>query len=110
MVSKTAMRELMIEQGNKTDQRLIQVMIKEIGVFPPGAIVRLVNGEIAVVKERQENSAYPIVFSFVKTDGMPMLTPVRRDTAKAEFNVDGMVPFSQYKNCISLIRSLWREE
>jgi HD-GYP domain-containing protein (c-di-GMP phosphodiesterase class II) len=107
MVSKAAMRELMLEQGSKTDQRLIQVMIKEVGVFPPGAIVRLLNSEIAVVKERQENSAYPIVYSFIKPDGMPMLTPLRRDTAKAEYNVDGIVPFSQYRGCISLIRSLW---
>lgn len=107
MVSKGAMRELMLEQGNKTDQRLIQVMIKELGVFPPGAIVRLMNKEIAVVKERQENSAYPVVFSFVKADGMPMLTPIRRETVKAEFNVDGIVPFSQHRGCISLIRSLW---
>jgi HD-GYP domain-containing protein (c-di-GMP phosphodiesterase class II) len=107
MVSKGAMRELMLEQGSKTDQRLIQVMIKELGVFPPGAIVRLVNKEIAVVKERQENSAYPIVYSFVKADGMPMLTPIRRETVKADFNVDGIVPFSQYRGCISLIRSLW---
>jgi HD-GYP domain-containing protein (c-di-GMP phosphodiesterase class II) len=108
MVSRAAMRELMVEQGSKTDQRLIQIMIKEVGVFPPGVIVRLVNGEIAVVKQRQEDSTHPIVFSFVKASGMPMLTPVRRDTAKADFNVDGIVPFSQYRNCISLIRSLWR--
>lgn len=110
MVSKGAMRELMLEQGSKTDQRLIQVMIKELGVFPPGAIVRLVNNEIAVVKERQENSAYPVVYSFVKADGMPMLTPIRRETVKAEYNVDGIVPFSQYRGCVSLIRSLWSGE
>ena len=30
-----------------TDQRLIQVMIKELGVFPPGAIVRLISGEMS---------------------------------------------------------------
>ncbi len=108
MVSRAAMRELMLEQGDKADQRLIQVMIKEVGVFPPGAIVRLANGEIGVVKERQENSAYPVVYAFVKPGGMPMLTPVRRETVRAEFNVSGIVPFSQYRNCISLIRGLWR--
>jgi HD-GYP domain-containing protein (c-di-GMP phosphodiesterase class II) len=110
MISKVAMRELMLEQGSKTDQRLIQVMIKEVGVFPPGAIVRLVNNEIAVVKERQQNSAYPIVYSFIKPDGMPMLTPLRRETARPEYNVDGIVPFSQYRGCISLIRSLWSRD
>ena len=107
MISQAAMRELMIKQGNTTDQRLTKIMIKEIGVFPPGAIVRLVNGEIAVVKERQENSAYPIVYSFFKSSGTPMLEPIRRETVKAEFNVDGIVPFSQYRNCTNLICGLW---
>lgn len=106
MVSKEAMRKLLIEQGSKTDQRLIQMMIKEIGVFPPGAIVKLVNGEIGVVKLRQENSAFPIVYSFLRHD-MPMLSPVRRETIKPEFNVDGIVPFSNYRSCIALIRNLW---
>lgn len=107
MVSKEAMRSLLLEQGSKTDQRLIQMMIKEIGVFPPGAIVRLTNGEVGVVKLRQENSAFPIVYSFVKPNGMPMLTPARRETTKAEFNVDGIVPFSNYRGCIALVRGLW---
>lgn len=107
MVSKEAMRNLLLEQGNKTDQRLIQMMIKEIGVFPPGAIVKLVNGEIGVVKLRQENSAFPIVYAFCRPGGMPMLSPVRRETIKSEFNIDGIVPFSNYRGCIAVIRGLW---
>ena len=107
MVSKDAMRSLLLDQGAKTDQRLIQMMIKEVGVFPPGAIVKLVNGEIAVVKQRQENSAYPIVYTFMRADGIPIMTPLRRDTVRAEHSVEGMVPFSHYKGCIALIRGLW---
>jgi len=106
LVSKEVMRNLLLEQGSKTDTRLIQMMIKEIGVFPPGAIVRLVNGEISVVKQRQENSAFPIVYSFFR-NGMPMLSPLRRETATAEFNVDGIVPFSDYRGCVALLRNLW---
>jgi len=106
LVSKEVMRNLLLEQGSKTDTRLIQMMIKEIGVFPPGAIVRLVNGEVSVVKQRQENSAFPIVYSFYR-NGMPMLSPLRRETAAPELNVDGIVPFSHYRGCVALLRSLW---
>lgn len=106
LVSKEVMRNLLLEQGSKTDTRLIQMMIKEIGVFPPGAIVRLVNGEVSVVKQRQENSAFPIVYSFFR-NGMPMLSPLRRETATPELNVDGIVPFSNYRGCVALLRSLW---
>jgi HD-GYP domain-containing protein (c-di-GMP phosphodiesterase class II) len=107
LVSKDAMRSMLLEQGNKTDSRLIQMMIKEVGVFPPGAIVQLSNKEIAVVKLRQENSACPIVFSFIRDTGMPMLSPMRRETSKDCFNIEGIVPFSKYRGSIAIIRGLW---
>ncbi len=107
MVSKDAMRQLLVDQGKTTDAQITQIMIKEVGVFPPGAIVRLQNGEVAVVKERAENSMSPVVYSFVRPDAMPRLSPVRRETGRAEFAIAGMLPFSHYKGCLSLIRSLW---
>jgi len=107
MVSGEAMRKMMLEQGTQTDNRLIHMMIKEIGVFPPGTIVRLANGEIAVVKKRAANSAYPLVHAFVKADGMPMLSPGLRDTSQPEFRVEGMVPFSNYRGSVVVIRGLW---
>jgi len=110
MVSKDAMRQLLVAEGRKTDLRLIQMMIKEIGVFPPGTIVRLANGETGVVKQRQENSAHPIVCSFLRPCGVPMLNPVRRETTKDEFNIDGIMPFSNFTGSIALIRRLWTRD
>lgn len=110
MVSKEAMRQLLLEQGNKTDQRLIQMMIKNVGVFPPGAIVKLESGEVAVVKQRQENSLQPLAFSFIKGTGMPMLIPLRRDTAQIGHQVSGILPFSNYRSSIAVIRGLWLKD
>lgn len=107
MVSSEAMRRLLLEQGDKTDHRLTQMMIKEIGVFPPGALVQLANKEISVVKHRQPSGLCPIVYSFIKANGMPMLMPLRRETAKAEHSVEGIVPFSNYRGSIAVIRGLW---
>ena len=107
MVSRAAMREMMVTQGKQIDQRLIQAMIKEIGVFPPGVLVKLANGEIAVVKEGLADRASPVVCAFIKPDGMPMLTLLRRETARPEYTIEGIVPFSQYRGSVSLIRGLW---
>ena len=107
MVSTEAMRKLMLEQGATTDNRLIGMMIKEIGVFPPGATVRLANGEVAVVKKRTANTACPLVFSFIRPDGMPMLTPVQRDTSQEALRIEGMVPFSHYRGSVVVVRGLW---
>lgn len=109
MVSREAMRQMLVDQGKTTDARIAQIMIKEVGVFPPGSIVKLNNGEVAVVKERGINTASPVVYSFVRPDDMPRISAIRRDTSNADFAVKGMVPFLQYKGCISIVRALWAD-
>lgn len=108
LVSKDAMRQMLTDQGKTIDWRITQLMIKEVGVFPPGSTVKLSTGEIAVVKERGQNTAFPITYAFVRPDGMPRLTPVRRDTNNTNCVIEGLVPFSQYRGAKSIIRGLWR--
>lgn len=107
VMSKDVMRSMLVEQGKQVDMRLIQMMIKEIGVYSPGAIVQLCNKEIAVVKRRQEDSASPIVYSFIRDTGMPMLTPINRDTTNDAFKVESILPFSRYSGSIAILRGIW---
>ncbi len=107
MVSRAAMRQLMQEQGGRIDERFIKLMIREVGVFPPGAIVKLSSGEVAVVWKRQNNATCPIVQAFIRPDGMPMLTPRKRDTAVDTYAIEGMVPFAGFRGSIAIIRALW---
>lgn len=107
MVSSEAMRRLLLEQGQKADLRFIQLLIKEIGVFPPGALVQLANKEISVVKQRHQNSVCPTVYSFIRSTGMPMISPLKRETENPEHKVENIVPFSSYRRSISVIRGLW---
>lgn len=110
LVSTDAMRQLLVGQGDKTDPRLTQLMIKELGVFPPGALVRLASGEIAMVKERLANTASPIAYAFIRADGMPMSVPVRRETVRSEFQIQGLVPVDQYRGSAGLLRRLWEAD
>lgn len=109
MLSHSALKDLLVSQGSKCDPQMIQLMIKEVGVFPPGTLVKLKNGEAAVVTERQDNRACPIVHSFVGANNMPMLTPFRRDTSLPDYAIQGMVPHSQYKSCTAIINSMWQQ-
>ena len=109
LVPKDAMRQMLIDQGKTIDSRVTQLMIKEVGVFPPGSAVKLSTGEVAVVKERGANTAFPITYAFVKPDGMPRLAPARRETNNTNCVIEGLVPFSKYRAATSIIRGLWRE-
>lgn len=110
LVSKDAMRQMLTDQGKTIDARITQLMIKEVGVFPPGSTVKLSTGEVAVVKERGANTAFPITYAFVRPDGMPRLSPVRRDTNNSNCVIEGLVQFSKYRAATSIIRGLWREK
>jgi len=106
--SQDAMRTIMLEEDTKIDWRIVQAMIKAVGMFPPGAIVKLVTGKIGVVKEPTQHIACPIVYSFMRPDGTPMLTPIYRDTSDSQHSVCDIVLFLEYRRYIPLIRGLWR--
>lgn len=66
------------EDGNNPFPALL---VKEIGIYPPGSIVRLANGETGVVKKRGPNAKTPFVAALVNAHGLPLLKPVQRQTA-----------------------------
>jgi hypothetical protein len=85
-----AAKEMLQEKG--MSQALASIIIKEIGIYPPGSYVKLANGEIAVVTERGEQVHTPQVYSLLNPNGMPLGEPVPRDTNSAAFAVSSIVP------------------
>ncbi|MDD3482726.1 HD-GYP domain-containing protein [Azovibrio restrictus] len=108
--SREALRQLFVDMEQQCDQRLTQLLIKEIGIFPPGAVVRLANGEVAVVAERRDNSASPLVYTFLNAQGLPTLAPMRRETNRKEAAVQSMASIRAYPACLRMVRSIWLQE
>lgn len=67
-------------------------MIKALGLYPPGDLVQLKNGEIAVVTRRGPSATTPVVASITNADGKPVAGTAVRDTTKPEFAITGAVP------------------
>lgn len=91
VLARDAMRELFMQRGKEVDEELAQMFIKEMGVFPPGAFVRLQNGETAVVTRPNENRMKPIVQSVLGPRGAPLARPIKRDTADEDYAIRDMV-------------------
>lgn len=108
--SREALRQLFVDMEKQCDQRLIQMLIKEIGIFPAGAVVKLANGEVAVVAERRDNSASPLVYTFLNAQGLPTLAPMRRETSRKEATIQSMASISSYPACLSMVRNIWLQE
>lgn len=104
---QNALRDMYLGKDESMDGELVQTLIKEIGMFPPGSIVRLKNGEIAVIKNRTNKVNDAVVFSVYDPKGMPLLAPIRREAWCADFEIVGMVPFSECRSAAVTIKRLW---
>lgn len=81
-----AARSFFLRSGGAVNP-LAAAIIKEMGIYPPGACVKLANGETAVVVRRGESANAPQVYSLANGDGVPFAEPVRRDTRADRFKV-----------------------
>ena len=70
-------------------------LVKEFGIYPPGAYVRLASGVLAIVVQRGEVITAPVVACLTNERGAPLPTPERRSTAERVHAVTAVVAESQ---------------
>lgn len=107
---QNALREIYLKKDAEMDGELANIFIREIGVLPAGSIVRLKCGEIAVIKSPTSKTNGAQVFSIYGKTGMVLSAPVYRDTAQPEFEIAGLVPYSECRSASIMIKQVWRKE
>lgn len=105
--SRVALRDIFLERGQRIDERLATLFIKELGVYPPGTMVKLANGEIAVAVRRTSDGAHPQLRCVIGRDGAPLAYPQPRDSRNAETAIVEIVPVSQYRSALGSLNVLW---
>ncbi|HEY4039969.1 MAG TPA: HD domain-containing phosphohydrolase [Burkholderiaceae bacterium] len=78
---RRAIKELHERAGNAIEPGLIGALIATVGLFPPGAYVRLANGETAIVVRRLLDPKHPVVYALHQDTTAPYETPKKRLTA-----------------------------
>jgi HD-GYP domain-containing protein (c-di-GMP phosphodiesterase class II) len=92
LAPQVAVRQLFQqEQGSP----IATAMLRAIGIFPPGDVVQLRNGEIAVVTRRAAKGPAPLAASVSNANGIPVLETLKRNTADPEFTIVGPATPSQ---------------
>lgn len=83
-------------QHAKDPQALM--LVKELGVYPPGTFVRIASGETAVVLRRGEAANKPLVAAVTNKRGDALQQPIRRDTGLlADHAITAVVPDKEVK-------------
>ncbi|HEX5125570.1 MAG TPA: HD domain-containing phosphohydrolase [Rhodocyclaceae bacterium] len=99
-----AAKSLFIASAGGEKNPYAAVLIKEVGIFPPGTFVNLANGETALVLRRGETTNTPLVASLVSKSGFAYGTPVKRETAQKEYSVVSVVPRDKMPASINMKR------
>lgn len=77
-----AARAVFLDEHQQPDEAGA-ALIKVVGLYPPGTIVRLANGEVGLVFKRGFSANEPMVAALIGKSGSPLSDPVARDTRLA---------------------------
>ena len=81
-------------------------LIKAVGIYQPGAFVRLVTDEVAVVIRRGKNTTTPKVAVLINRQGIPTVEPTIRDTGLPDYRIVASVAHRDVKVKINLEKLL----
>jgi len=87
-----AVRQLF--QQNPGDP-LAMALVKTLGVHPPGSLVKLRSGEVAVSMRRPTAGLHPCVATLSDRNGRPCGDTHRRDTSEPEFGIEAPLATSR---------------
>lgn len=82
MLPNATLRDILMTEKKNINPLLAASFIRELGTYPTGTFVRLVNGEVGVVTGRGSSTTTPVVHALVGPRGAPLSFPIRRETHK----------------------------
>lgn len=82
MSGAAAARAVFLDELGQPDEAGA-ALIKTVGLYPPGSIVRLASGEVGIVFKRGFSANEPLVAALIGKSGSPLSNPVPRDTRLA---------------------------
>lgn len=100
-----AMQASYYDEEHKVDEAGA-ALVKTLGVYPPGAFVRLASHEVGVVIRRGTTATTPRVAVVTNRDGMPTGEPIPRDTGMPPWKITGVVAFKDIRVSLPLDRLL----
>jgi HD-GYP domain-containing protein (c-di-GMP phosphodiesterase class II) len=108
LLPATALGHIFQRKDLEFDSTFATMLIKELGVYPPGSFVKLASDEIAVVTHRGEKPTAPKVAALRKIEGVPYIDPLLRETHHPAYKV--IEPCSQQLAGVrpSYLSRLWK--
>jgi len=88
------------------DTSVAALLVKEIGLYPPGTVVQLSNGEIGVAMKRTLKSGHPIVRTVLNASGIRLPMMPKRRTTQPSFQITQVHPLARLPENLD-VASIW---
>jgi HD-GYP domain-containing protein (c-di-GMP phosphodiesterase class II) len=95
MAPNAALRDILLEGKTTLDSLPAAVLIRELGIYPIGTLVKLQNGETGVVSRKGLHATAPWVTSLVGPRGTPLDPFLQRDTRNDGHAIREVLPAPQ---------------
>lgn len=104
-----ALRDLYIKQGQHIDVTVAATLIRIVGIYPVGTLVRLKTAEIGVVTGPGESPDTPAVHAVIAKSGLFLEVASYRKTHRAETAIDEVITFDKLTTPIRMA-NVWGKE
>ena len=89
------LKQIFMDKDKGVDAGLAGLLVKAVGIYPPGSLVELANGDIAVVVKRTQSASHPVA-RCVRTYTREILEhPRKRLTSEAACAIKRLVPVAE---------------
>ncbi len=100
------LKDLYLKKGAEINPVIAAYLVRVVGVYPPGTLVRLRSGEIGVVVEATDDANTPIIYALLGPNGAALAVPVRRRTTREDFGITDVLTLDKIECPIQMSR-LW---
>lgn len=89
------LKQIFMDKGKGVDAGLASLLVKAVGIYPPGSLVELANGDIAVVVKRTQSANHPVA-RCVRTYSKEILAqPRKRLTSEPAYTISRLIPVAE---------------
>lgn len=93
--ANVALRQIFQSQGKSLDAVIAALLVREIGMYPPGTAVLLANGERGIAIKRTLNASQPTVRCVLNASGKRLGSLPKRQTSHDSHRIVEVLPLSK---------------
>ena len=108
-LAKVALADLYADPQCRYDHRLVTLLVIQLGLFPPGSVLRLANREMAIaIRTRRGSPAKPEIAAVADGAGRPYYRVASRNSAAPETAIVDLLPPERIAKVRQLLPSCWK--